>query len=74
MNCFWCGSRETFFNYYECWEEDDSGHPIHVNDLAQAERFNVTIRSEEWWCNDCDGGFGWEYEYPEDDASEGEDS
>ncbi len=52
--CAWCGSNDTRFQHFRCWEEDERGNEITTTDINSQE---YTPREEIWWCNNCDGGF-----------------
>lgn len=51
--CAWCGSIDTYFKYYRCWEEDELGNNIEVNSLDT----EYTPAEEVWWCEDCEDMF-----------------
>ncbi|MBZ0292495.1 MAG: hypothetical protein K8L99_07990 [Anaerolineae bacterium] len=68
--CFWCGSRATHFDHFRCWEEDSAGNSIQVTSEAQATELGVTINEAEFWCDVCEGYFGFSYT-PDEDESEG---
>lgn len=64
IRCFWCGSSNTFFQHYACWEETPWGATKTTHDLSGDD--DCTPRDEVWWCRNCDGAFGFPVEYPED--------
>lgn len=69
--CFWCGSSETHFHHFDCWEEDQVGNQIEVDSFEEARRKDVTPKDEVWWCNVCEGYFAWPVEDEEpDDVTE----
>jgi hypothetical protein len=52
--CAWCGSFDTYFKHYLCWEEDRFGNTETTLDLNDPD---LTPKDELHWCNECDGGF-----------------
>jgi hypothetical protein len=66
IRCFWCGSSDTHFSHFDCWEEDRFGNHIEVGSREEADRLNLSLRNEVWWCNNCDGAFG----FPADEFEE----
>lgn len=59
LQCFWCGSTDTRFLHYACWEEDRVGNPIEVQSLDSTEG---TPRDEVHYCDHCEGSFAFPVE------------
>lgn len=64
--CYWCGSRMTHFDHFECLEQDSLGDPIRVTSEEQASLLKVTICRAMFWCDVCEGYFGFSYSPGED--------
>lgn len=52
--CAWCGSFETEFKCFLCWDEDEQGNAYVTHDLNDPDH---APREALWHCRDCQDNF-----------------